>query len=262
MKKQIILISGASSKLGVPLVGNLEERGYRIYAGIRDEKKLRTLGQKWKISHPDIIPIKLDITNDLSCKLAIEGIIKREKRIDVIINCAVLIPVKPTLESTSDEFLDTLNTNTVGAFRLSKAAIPNMIVKKYGKIINITSTSGIVAVPKMPFYCASKFALTGLGNSLRYEFAKYNVWITNLAPGIIAGVDQKEKYALIKRILFGKCDYLVIADKIDKIIQSKSPAADITIGLYAKVSIAIEGLMHNNINDIFLRYTGTRRTIY
>lgn len=254
MNKKIILVTGATSKLGYPIVEALAEKKWIVYAGMRDTKK-----SIWKNSK-NIIPIKLDITSDIQCKSAISKIIKAQKRLDVLINNAGVSLAGPTLEFTSDLFLEILNVNTLGAFRVSKYAAIFMRKQKFrGQIINITSLNGLVSLPNFGVYGASKFALEALTSSLRVELKKDNIWVTAIAPGAIKTSVKlsehdmphkpiREKFKILQHLLKMATQDEVVK-KIINTIESESPPAKIVVGRDAIVSSALNRYLPNVIWD-------------
>lgn len=244
-----------------------ETYGYRVYAGMR-EKYIKEFTANWIKYNKDIHPIKLDITNDANCKNVINQIIKKEGHIDVLVNNAGYTIVGPAINSTSKEFLNILDTNTVGAFRLIKNILPHMISKKSGKIINITSLNGLLALPNFALYCASKFALEAFSLSLHYETAKHKVWITNLAPGAIESLVAKgintmphkparEKFLILK-LLMPFLTYKQITDKLKWIIEHKSPPAEVILGSDAVITTSLKRYLPNWVWEKLLLYIWSR----
>lgn len=262
--KKIILISGCSSGLGKYIAEFLESKGNKIFAGIRDKKKLEELSNFWKNQKKDIEAIKLDIANDNECEKAIKKIIKQEGKIDVLINNAGYTLVGPATQFTTQNFIDILNTNTVGAFRLIKNVLPHMLQRKKGKILNITSLNGMLALPNFAMYCSSKFGLEALALSLRYEVAKNNIWITNIAPGAILNPNEKKKNNmphkparekfLILKILMPFLSYKEIGNKIEWVINESKPPAEIILGADAYITTLLQRFLPKRIWDQLLLY--------
>ncbi|MEK7570682.1 MAG: SDR family NAD(P)-dependent oxidoreductase [Patescibacteria group bacterium] len=262
--KKVIVISGCSSGLGKYIAEKLESKGNKIFAGIRDEEAIKELSKIWKKEGKDITPIKLDVTNDEVCQKAVKKILQHGKRIDVVINNAASVLVGPASEQTSQNFLDILNTNTVGAFRLTKYVLPSMKEQKGGKIINITSLNGILALPNFAMYCSSKFALEALGLAWRYEVARDNIWITSLAPGAIMNPDEhkkkkmphkpaREKFFILK-LLMPFLTYEKITNKIESIINQSNPPAEVIMGADAFITSNLQRFLPRNIWDRLVLY--------
>src|SRR5689334_23041064 len=113
--KKIVLVTGASSDLGKEICKHLISDGNTVYGGVRDIKRFK--------SSKTLHYIKLDITSDADVKNAVKKIIKEQKKIDVLINCAGITLTGTTLEFTPSDYLKVLDTNTIGAFRLIKEVV-------------------------------------------------------------------------------------------------------------------------------------------
>ena len=255
---KVILISGCSSGLGRYLAENLEKKGYKIYAGVRDAQKRKDLSRVWKNTHPNIVPIKLDIDYNKSCCFCVNKIIKKEKHIDVLINNAAYMKGGLAMSFDVKDFIKILNTNVVGAFRLIKKIIPYMIKNGGGKIINITSLNGTLAVPNDSFYCSSKFALEALGLSMRHEVFKNNIWITNLAPGIIKFNKNGNQKKFLKSLI-PMASYYGILKKIDWIIKIQKSPARVSIGLDSFIFSSLQRILPNNLFNFFIGYIWNKK---
>ncbi|HET7098877.1 MAG TPA: SDR family NAD(P)-dependent oxidoreductase [Patescibacteria group bacterium] len=241
---KIILVTGASSGLGKAIVTNLSSRGFTVYAGARDLSKL--------VKGKNIIPVMLDITIDDSCKKVVEKIIKKDGKIDILINVAGYSLSGPTLDFSSKDFSLILNTNVIGAFRLIKEVVPNMQKRKSGKIINITSMSGLIAFPNFGLYSASKFALEALGKSLGYELAKDHISVTNVAPGAIKSETEvkplfkhktaREKFKFLN-FLMPMVTKEQISNKVLDIIKDPNPPPSVILGADTKIIYFIQKIL-------------------
>ncbi len=234
--KRVVLVSGASSGLGKAIVEHLEEYGYVVYGGVRDTKKYKSSGT--------LHYIKLDITSDSDVKNAVAKIIKEQKRIDVLVNCAGMTLVGPTLDFTSDDYMNLLNTNAVGAFRLMKEVTQHMKKKKSGAIISITSMNGLVSFPNYGLYSSSKFAMDALSSALYYELKNDGIHVTTIAPGAIYNPNAdsstmphkpaREKFKILK-IALPMVTQHEIVHTILHIMDIKNPPSRIVLGRDAKL---------------------------
>lgn len=255
--KKIVLVTGSTSGLGEALAKSISSASFTVYAGARNPDKL-------KIKTRNLYPIKLDITNDKECELAVKKIIKNEGRIDALINNAGFTIVGPTANFSPQEYLDILDTNAVGAFRLIKLIYPYMKAKRSGKIINIVSLNGVISLPNFGLYSSSKFALEALGLALRYEFAKDGVWVTNIIPGAIAkpkAEDDKklphktvrEKFFLLKLIM-PMISQEKVVNKILQILENPRPPARVILGADARITHILYKLLPVSIWDRLVRF--------
>lgn len=256
MKRKIILVTGASRGLGRVMVEILETNGYTVYKGVRN---IQEGGGK---------VVKLDITNEQDCRDAVKQIIEKEGRIDVLINNAGYTIAGPTTGFEIKDYQQILNTNTIGAFRLIKEVVGQMRKQKYGRIINITSLNGLVALPNFGLYSSSKFALEALGLSLRYELAKDNVWVTNVAPGAIAsgakeGAPLPHKPAREKfKILYFLMPMLSqekVAKEIASLIKNPFPPAEKILGADAKITVFLQRILPPLIWDRLMLYVWSKK---
>lgn len=256
MKRKIILVTGASRGLGRVMAEILETNGYTVYKGVRN---IQEGGGK---------VVKLDITNEQDCRDAVKQIIEKEGRIDVLINNAGYTIAGPTTGFEIKDYQQILNTNTIGAFRLIKEVVGQMRKQKYGRIINITSLNGLVALPNFGLYSSSKFALEALGLSLRYELAKDNVWVTNFAPGAIAsgakeGAPLPHKPAREKfKILYFLMPMITqekIAQKLIEIIENPRPPASVLMGNDAKITHLLQKILPGVVWDKLLLFVWNKK---
>lgn len=172
MKNQTILITGASSGIGLEIAEYLSKKNYTVIGTSR--KKIK----------PKTFPIyKLDICDDISVQNCISEVISEYGRIDVLINNAGIGLAGAIEDTTVEEAKMQFETNFFGTFRLIKEVLPIMRSQNKGLIINMSSIAGLIGIPYQGFYSASKFALEGLTESLRLEVLNYDISITNINPG-------------------------------------------------------------------------------
>lgn len=173
---KVVLITGASSGIGRASAILLANRGYIVYAGTRSPGKL-----KFKVNNLHVIP--LDITDSSSIDHAIEHICNKHGKIDVLVNNAGYALVSTVEDATEAEMFDQFNVNVFGIFRICQAVIPCMREQQSGVILNISSFLGKVGLPLFTFYNASKYAVEGLTDSLRYELRGFNIRVHSIMPG-------------------------------------------------------------------------------
>jgi len=175
MKKhqKVVLVTGASSGMGRASVLALAKQGYIVYAGSRTPEKL------FDIQSENIRPIPLDITNMQS----IEENITFIEKIDILVNNAGYGLVSTVEDVTEEEMFSQFNVNVFGILRVCKAVIPKMRQQENGIIINISSFLGKIGLPLFTFYNASKYAVEGITDSLRYELKDFNIRVHSIMPG-------------------------------------------------------------------------------
>ena len=182
---QVVLITGGSRGLGLVMARQLAAEGARLALLARDEKELAQARQDLAVYGPELLLIQADVRNRTEVSEAIERVVTRFGRLDVLINNAGVIQVGPFDHMKVDDFEDALAVHFWGPLYLMMAAIPLMKQQGRGRIVNIASVGGRVAMPHLLPYSASKFALTGLSDGMRAELAKDNILVTTVNPGLM-----------------------------------------------------------------------------
>lgn len=185
-KNPIALITGSSSGIGLTTALYLARRGYTVWATMRNLEKA---GELRKIIESEKLPIELaqlDVCDDSSVKDAVTQILQKSGRIDVLVNNAGYGLRGASEEVSLDEWKRQFETNFFGVIRVTQAVLPQMRAQRSGAIVNISSVLGRMAIPFSGPYIASKFALEGLTETLRYELAPWNIKVVLIEPGFIA----------------------------------------------------------------------------
>jgi len=181
---KVILITGASTGIGLETAVQLAEQGHRVYASMRKLSKRSLLDQEAERRKVKLNIIQLDVQDEKSIYACIDEIIYSEKRIDVLINNAGAGFIKPMEQASMEEIQQVMDVNFYGPIRCCKAVMPCMRKQKSGRIINISSVGGIVGSPLNEIYCAAKFALEGLTESLATYLEPYfGINISLIEPG-------------------------------------------------------------------------------
>lgn len=172
--KKIILVTGASSGLGLATATALSAAGHTVYGSTRDIKRLKDVS---------FTPLQMEVTDDESVKTAMATIIKAEGHIDVLVNNAGNGITGPLYNMPVDIAKKQFEVNFFGVVRVSSAVLPQMIEQKSGLIINISSLAGLFGLPYQGLYSASKFAVEGYSESLRMELQNTGVKVSVVNPG-------------------------------------------------------------------------------
>jgi NADP-dependent 3-hydroxy acid dehydrogenase YdfG len=176
-----ILITGASSGFGRDTAETLARAGHAVFATMRDpDGKNRRHADA--LCERGIAVVELDVTDDISVDKAVEVVLARARRIDVLVNNAGIASAGVTEAFTPDQAKVVFNTNVVGLLRTIRAVLPAMRRQHDGLIVNIGSILGRVTFPFFGIYGASKFAVEALTDSLRYEVSQLGVEVTLVQP--------------------------------------------------------------------------------
>jgi short-subunit dehydrogenase len=181
---KIILITGASTGIGLETAIQLAEQGHKVYATMRNLAKSTLLKESAEKRKVNLSILQLDVLDDQSIANCISEIIKNNGRIDVLINNAGAGFIRTMEQASMDEIKHVMEVNFYGPIRCSKAVLPIMRKQKSGHIINISSVGGLVGQPVNEIYCAAKFALEGLTESLATYLEPYfGIHISLIEPG-------------------------------------------------------------------------------
>ena len=230
--KTNILITGTSSGVGFEAALLFARQGYKVYATMRDLTKSQELKTLIEEEDLDMELLQLDVSNQLSIDKAVEAVIAKEGKIDILLNNAGAGFAK-TLEETSEEEMNWVtDVNYLGVVRCTKAVLPYMRKQRSGHIINISSVGGLVGQPFNEMYCGAKFAVEGFTESLAsYVGPTFNIKFTLVEPGGIA--TEFMKSAVAKTTVEGQLasgEYLPIFEKY--MAGSQKRAADSKIAVY------------------------------
>ncbi len=175
---QVVLITGASSGLGQVCAQHLADLGHRVYGTSR---RAALPGPAESGSSPVMIP--MDVCREDSVRAALDLVLEREGRIDVVINNAGVGLAGAIEDCSAEETRELFETNFFGVLRVCRAVLPTMREQHSGLIVNIGSLGGIVAIPFQGMYSASKSALGMLSDALRMEVRRFGVRVTLIEPG-------------------------------------------------------------------------------
>jgi len=177
MMTKVVLITGASSGMGEITARFLNEKGYTVYAGTRDKELA-------KPEIPGVNNIYLDVCDTNSMEVAVNSIIAKESKIDVLVNNAGFGLVSTAEEVTDEEIFKQFDVNVFGLMKMTRTVLPFMREAKAGVIINISSFLGKIGLPLLSHYNASKYAVEGFVDSIRFEMAPYNVRVHSIQSGL------------------------------------------------------------------------------
>lgn len=178
-EQKVVLISGATSGIGLATTKAFQERGWKVWAGYRQHipDELKQM-ENVSLCH-------LDVTDDRLVQAAIETILKKDGRIDALINNAGYGLIGPEECVTLGEAQHLFDVNFFGPLRLIQAVLPTMRQQQSGHILNISSGVGIYSLPGLGLYSASKFALEGLSESLAATLSHWNIKVSVIEPGFV-----------------------------------------------------------------------------
>ena len=182
---KVFLITGGSRGLGLVLARHVCARGGNVAIIARDAGELVRAKTDLVPRGGKVLTVECDLLDAGQIQLAVRKTVDRFGKIDILINNAGMIEVGPLEHMTPEDFERAMRLHFWAPFELISQIVPEMRVWGGGRIVNISSVGGKVAVPHMAPYSASKFALTGLSDALRAELARDNIYVTTVTPGMM-----------------------------------------------------------------------------
>jgi len=182
---KVILITGGSRGLGLVLARQLGTEGARVALLARDPDELAKAREELEQRGIEVLTISCDLLDRAKIAAVVQEVVAHFGGLDVVINNAGIIEVGPLEHMQREEFERAMNLHFWAPFDLIRQALPHFRRRGGGRIVNIASIGGRMAVPHLAPYCASKFALVGLSDALRAELARDRIHVTTVTPGLM-----------------------------------------------------------------------------
>jgi short-subunit dehydrogenase len=260
---KVVLITGASAGMGKEFARLLLQNGYTVYGAARRVNKMEDLKQL------GLHILSMDVTDDESMVKGVDAIVKKEGRIDVLINNAGFGSYGALEDVSLQDAKSQMEVNVFGLARLTQLVLPHMRSQHYGKIVNITSIGGKIANPLGGWYHASKFAVEALSDSLRNEVKPFGIDVIVIEPGgvksewasiamdnllKVSGNSVYKKMAhrmaeMGKKIESRNAEPSVIANLVLKAITVKNPKTRYHGGYLASVVLTMRRLLSDKLFD-------------
>jgi 3-oxoacyl-[acyl-carrier protein] reductase len=191
---RIAIVTGAAKGMGGDICRTLAREGAHLALAARDVPPLEQLAKEIEALGRRALVVPTDVTDESAVERLVARTREAYRRIDILVNAAgVTGPIEtPVQEIKADDFRMVLEVNIVGTFLPTKHVLPAMIAQRYGKIVNISGTSGLRGYKYRAAYSSSKWALRGFTRTVALEAGPHNVNVNALHPGIVAG-DRMDK---------------------------------------------------------------------
>jgi len=251
MSAKVVLITGTSRGIGKAIAAYLRAQGLTVYGSSRGAA--------------DVAPnhLQLDITDPASCQTAVDEVVQREGRLDVLINNAAYELVGAHEELTMAELRDQIDVNFFGAVHMMKAATPVLIKQRSGTILNISSIGSDIGWTFNAAYSAGKFALHGYSEAVRRELLPFNIFVSLVSP---AGVKSGTTHLSVQRSaqthpLFEQASKAAfeyshsggdltmastmesVAKTVHKAIQDQRPVFMYRVGFISRLMTTLKGIL-------------------
>jgi NADP-dependent 3-hydroxy acid dehydrogenase YdfG len=238
IQDKVVFITGASSGLGAETARHLAERGARIAIAARRKDKLDDVVRQITAAGGEARAYSLDVTDKVQVKDVVDAVIDDFGRLDVIVNNAGLMPIRPMVEVNTDEWDAMIDVNIKGVLYGIAAALPVFVAQQSGHVINLSSVAGIkVFAPGGTVYSGTKFAVRAISDGLRQEVGAH-IRVTSIQPG---AVDSELKFSTSGTAADNVLDFYKIAIPASSVARA--------------VAFAIEQPAEVDVNEIVLRPT-------
>jgi NAD(P)-dependent dehydrogenase (short-subunit alcohol dehydrogenase family) len=274
MTSRAVLITGCSSGIGAATAAHLVDKGWTVYATARRVETLADLAAK------GCTTLALDVTDEASCRVAVEAVEAAEGAVGVLINNAGYSQSGAVESVPGERVRAQFDTNVFGLLTMCRLVLPKMREQRWGKIVNVSSMGGRFTFPGGGVYHASKHAVEALSDALRFEVKGFGVDVIIIEPGIIrtrfgetavreidAGTRDPGPYGEFNRAVAeatggvyerGPLRRLggppeAVARKIEQAITARSPRTRYTVTPSARALITLRSLLRGRGWDAMLR---------
>ena len=214
---QVVLITGGSRGFGAVAARELAERGHLVVATMREPE--RDGAAVVADYEPQIAAVRCDVQEQASIDAAVAFTLNRHGRIDALVNNAGQSMIGAIEELTEEEINTVLDVNVLGCLRMIRAVLPHMRAQRRGRIVNISSQAGRMGGPIVGGYCASKFALEGLSEALRFEVGPLGIQVVIVQPGIVQTDHLSSNMVISQALREGQSVYQVPGDAVVAALQ-------------------------------------------
>ena len=183
---KIVMITGATSGIGLACARKFAENGDRLILTGRNEQRLEEIRKELTDKGTKVLTLVFDVRNREDARQCIDGLPDEWKEIDVLVNNAGLaLGLEPEYEGSPIDWDTMIDTNIKGLLTMTRLVVPGMVKRNRGHVINVGSVAGDAAYAGGNVYCATKSAVKALTDGLRIDVADTAIRVTNLKPGLV-----------------------------------------------------------------------------
>ena len=263
LEGRVVLITGGSRGLGLVLARQAVAEGARVALVARDEAELARARRDLLAvgaAGADVLTLAHDITNEQEVRTLVDEVERNLGPIDVLVNNAGIIMAGPLDNMDLRDYEDSMATHFWAPLYAMQAVLPSMRRRGAGRIVNVSSLGGKVAVPHMAPYSASKFALVGLSEGFRAELRPQGITVTTVCPGLLR--TGSPGHAIVKGQHKKEFAWFSLADALPGFTMSAEQAArqiwnacrrgdgEVILSLPAKLMSAFHGLLPGTTTDL------------
>jgi short-subunit dehydrogenase len=260
-RNRVVMITGGSRGLGLEIARVVLSKGAIVALVARDKDELQRAKEILGASLADrVFTFPCDVRQEDAVNQTVAAITSSCGQIDFLINDAGVIEAGPMEVQTVDDYKESMDTHFWGPLFTTHAVLPSMKQRKVGRIVNIASIAGLVSVPHLLPYSASKHALVGFSSGLRTELLKDNIYVTTVCPGLMrtgspVNADMKGQvqseyalFSLLDSLPFTSIDAATAAKEI--VDACKFGDANLVISIQAQVARMVHALAPNLSDDV------------
>jgi short-subunit dehydrogenase len=242
--EQVVLITGVSSGIGRQLAIDLAAKGATVAGCGRSQQRLQETLSQMERTSPSSKVYVCDVGDPMQVKGLVRDVLAEFGKIDILINNAGFGSYGNLVDTPSETIEAMVRTNYLGAVYCTKEVLPSMIQRRSGHIVNISSGAGKIGTPNMASYCATKFSLNGLSESLYHELRPLGIYVSVICPGPV-----RTKFRLLfDNLAPGAPSFLVlnveeVSRAVIRIIERRK--FEVIIPRWLAMACLIKGLMPN-----------------
>ncbi|ORA09488.1 hypothetical protein BST14_21885 [Mycobacterium arosiense ATCC BAA-1401 = DSM 45069] len=268
-RERVVLTTGANSGFGLMIAIELARRGFTSIGSVRSKEKAAKVHQAAADAGVAVETVVFDVRNEALCKDALASL----PPLWGLVNNAGYNASGAMLDITAEEVRDAVDVMLLAPLRLASLVAPRMADAGGGRIVNITSAGGRVAVPLAGSYSAAKFGLEGASDTMRMELARYGIRVVLIEPGSFGGTsiynegvflengrwdnsDYRSAYSRLRSVTSASYlhkDAAPVVRRVAQALESDRPRARYTVGSDARAMLAMQAVLPTAMRDAIYR---------
>ncbi len=261
LQGKVVLITGSSRGFGLAIAEQFALAGAKLALCARDEEELARARMQVSEFGAQVLTIPCDISDPAQVQRCVEQATAHFGQIDILVNNAGIITAGPWQTLTRHDFEESMNIMFWGIYNMTMAVLPQMVARKSGRIVNITSIGGKVSVPHLLAYSSAKFAAVGFSEGLHAELAKDGIVVTTVAPwlmrtgsqvnAIIKGDQHRTEYALFTLLDTLPASSISVKRAARQVVNAtKRGSAELLITVEAQLASRLYGAFPGFVTDL------------
>lgn len=275
---ELVLITGTSSGIGLSTAVECAAAGHAVVATMRDPQKRAALEKAARDRGVRVDIEQLDVTHE-SAGTKVRELILKYGPFHTLVNNAGIAVAGAFEEQSSEDVRDQFETNVFGLMEVTRAVLPSMRAARRGRVINVSSISGRIGFPLLASYAATKHAVEGFSEGLRWELDPFGIHVVNVEPGNIKTpiffenqrrgslVDKEGPYAAmsaaVEKIILDDVERAptpeVVGTAIARLVDDPSPPFRVVVGSDARALVTLRRLLPDRVFSLAMRQALRRR---